>query len=260
MVLSRSCEQCGQVFHAYPSRQKQRFCSIPCWAKRKGEKNAVTFQARFLEKIHRTGNCWLWMGSKGQDGYGHLTVDATKTYAHRAAYELFVGPIPTGKWVLHHCDNPSCVNPDHLFLGTNADNQRDSEAKGRGRGGERNKQHKLTLGQVQEIRGLYQRGSCEFGASALGRRYGVGTTEVCNIVHARTWKVGTNTRRTQRNGKTHSTTGSRNPTPIPAIFTGVWLLRTRSTLRHQSTACLEDSSRPKLEAESMMTVRRDSGE
>lgn len=76
--------------------------------------------------------CWEWCGSRVGAGYGRLIVEGQAIGAHRLAYEVFVGPIPDGLWVLHHCDNPPCVNPDHLFLGTALDNTRDMLAKGRG--------------------------------------------------------------------------------------------------------------------------------
>lgn len=107
--------------------------------------------------------------------------------AHRAAYELFVGPIPVGMWVLHRCDNPPCVNPHHLFLGTNTDNVHDMIAKGRNRTGESHTNAKLTESDVNEIRRIYERGDMERGARPLARKYGVSSTAISNIVQGRVW-------------------------------------------------------------------------
>lgn len=78
-------------------------------------------------------DCWEWGGSPDHDGYGVVSWGGTQYKAHRVAYELHVGPIPEGLVVRHNCDNPPCVNPAHLLLGTQADNVRDMHERGRGR-------------------------------------------------------------------------------------------------------------------------------
>jgi HNH endonuclease len=84
--------------------------------------------------IVRPGECWGWRGATFRFGYGKVKLwDGTRTTAHRVSYQIHYGPIPDGMFVCHHCDNPPCTNPEHLFLGTGADNNRDMAKKGRSR-------------------------------------------------------------------------------------------------------------------------------
>lgn len=97
-------------------------------------------ERRFLDKVMVIAGmedaCHLWTAQLDKDGYGQFAMTyKDKWQAHRAAYQLFVGPIPAGKIVMHTCDQPRCVNPDHLKVGTQADNMADKMAKGRWRGG-----------------------------------------------------------------------------------------------------------------------------
>lgn len=87
-----------------------------------------TFDERFWYRVNKTDGCWLWTGSRNSDGYGRYSKSER---AHQAAYRNLVGPIPEGMCVCHKCDVPECVNPDHLFIGTQGDNNRDRNAKGR---------------------------------------------------------------------------------------------------------------------------------
>lgn len=92
----------------------------------------VPVEERFWDKVDTSGDCWLWMGARQVSGHGVLGIRGSKLgRAHRVSYELCIGPIPPGMSVCHRCDNPPCVRPDHLFLGSQADNIADMKAKGR---------------------------------------------------------------------------------------------------------------------------------
>lgn len=101
----------------------------------------------FWSRVEKSEGCWLWTGSKTSAGYGDLNFMYQHVLAHRLSYTLSNGEIPKGYLVLHRCDTPLCVRPDHLFLGTDADNMNDKAAKLRNR-------RSLTLQQIREVRAL----------------------------------------------------------------------------------------------------------
>ena len=133
--------------------------------------------------------CWMWCGAKDRDGYGHIKVKGKLRVAHRLSWEIYIGPIPEGLNVLHHCDTPPCVNPAHLFLGTDRDNTRDMIAKGRRHNspavGEQVGSSKLTEEQIQEIRRLYYPG---VNQKELGLRFKVAQSAISKIVTKKNWK------------------------------------------------------------------------
>lgn len=140
---------------------------------------------RFWSKVDRSGNhpkgCWEWGASRIRKGYGSLGFKGKTCRSHRVAWELTYGEIPEGLHVLHSCDNPPCCNPNHLFLGTNLDNARDKEAKGRGNHskGENHYAAKLTDKQVAEIRDKFNRG---IRKSQLAREYKVSKVHINRII------------------------------------------------------------------------------
>lgn len=160
--------------------------------------------ARFWSRVNvraRGGRCWEWKGSRQPKGYGTFRLANSTLQAHRVAYALAVGNIPNGAHICHHCDNPPCCRPDHLFAGSNDDNVADAMAKGRGhlRGvalgvdptpserrarGERQARAKLTASQVVELRHLVAQG---IPYVALAQAYGINPAAVGLIAHGRTW-------------------------------------------------------------------------
>lgn len=125
--------------------------------------------------------CIEWQGSRSAKGYGRMWVGRKCKQAHRVAFELDVGSIPDGLQVLHRCDNPPCVNPAHLFTGTNLDNVRDKLAKGRLPRGELRINAKLTDQAVREIR------ASEFGKKRLAKIYGVCPTVILEVKRCLRW-------------------------------------------------------------------------
>lgn len=90
---------------------------------------------RFWSHVDKSGDCWVWTSSRNQHGYGQVHFQSRPRFAHRVSWILTNGEILNDLWVLHHCDNPPCVRPDHLFLGTPKDNSQDMVRKGRQRKG-----------------------------------------------------------------------------------------------------------------------------
>lgn len=113
--------------------------------------------------------CWIWTAAKMPKGYGQMKLPKTRKqeYAHRLAYMIHFGEIPDGKHVCHKCDNPSCVNPDHLFLGTAWDNLNDMKIKGRHLYGEKNTQSILTDEAVRKIKQLISDGQSQSKIAAM---------------------------------------------------------------------------------------------
>ena len=181
--IQRTCVICGKTF----SRQGAKisdYCSAPCFNQSLRKDIAVAFWA----KVEKTAtDCWLWTGSKHQSGHGLFTMgkDGRTIGAHRFAYEQVYGPIPYGLIVCHHCDNPSCVRPDHLFLGTRAINNQDRDIKGRQAKGQSIWRSKLTEDDICAIRSASgKRGFLK----ALAEHYGVAQRTISAIRHGRLWK------------------------------------------------------------------------
>lgn len=137
---------------------------------------------RFWSKVNTSGDCWLWTASKDQDGYGHFRTKDQRFRAHRFSYILAHGSIPNGMIVCHHCDTPACVNPNHLFIGTYADNAADRDSK------KRNSMHlaKLSPNQVRVIRARFTAGETQ---TSIALDFHVRQTTISRIIHRETWPI-----------------------------------------------------------------------
>lgn len=147
----------------------------------------ISPKERFEKKIKITDSCWTWEGRKHRQGYGLFFYNGKTRYAHRVSYELYIGEIPKGEGfhgtcVLHKCDNTSCVNPSHLFLGTHKDNMIDKELKGRG--GQTGHPRKLSDEDILRIKNKrknnkginrYKKG---YSINIIAKEYGVSTTTI----------------------------------------------------------------------------------
>ncbi len=178
------CKTCGTEFQ-HKAYGKNMFCSYAC----RGKASIVDHVSAFWEKVEKGDGCWLWMASVMSNGYGAAWDGSKVKTAHRRSYELTKGEIPQGMHVLHTCDDRRCVNPDHLFLGTNLDNINDRVAKGRSNRrsravGEAHGMSKLTESQVIQIREL----ASTLSELEVAAQFGVSRNTVNRIVLRRTWK------------------------------------------------------------------------
>lgn len=152
---------------------------------------------RFWKKVSKTSSCWLWVGAQA-NGRGVLNMGKVsyasgrprydyRIKAHRFSWLIHNQPeqIPDGIFVCHSCDNPLCVNPDHLFLGTNRDNLLDASRKGRMNRGPKNGMAKLTEKQVKEIKEMYATG--KHSQEEVAEVFGIGRTTVSLIVNGKRW-------------------------------------------------------------------------
>lgn len=151
-----------------------------------GSHSHMSIEDRFMQRVRKTDSCWLWLGSKDRDGYPLFMAEINGERfrkGHRVSYAMFRGKVGNGILVCHTCDNPSCVNPDHLFLGTSDDNMKDKAAKGRSRvpQGEKSPHAKLTQEQAQAIL-IDARPYI-----AIANEYGISATTVGSIKQRASW-------------------------------------------------------------------------
>ena len=139
---------------------------------------------RLIEKVEITDSCWVWKGAVNANGYGSMWNGEKAETASRLSYRLLVGEIGGNQFVCHHCDNPMCVKPSHLFLGTHQENMSDRNLKGRSAklAGALNPMAKLTEQQARDIK------LSSKPAADLMAMYGVSETVISNIRKGKTWK------------------------------------------------------------------------
>lgn len=146
---------------------------------------------RFLSKIIKTDNCWLWNAGIRPNGYGSFWAKTKTVTSHRYSYEIFKGDIPKNMCVCHSCDNRKCVNPDHLWLGTQKENLQDMYLKKRNpniirKRGEKSEFAKLNNEKVSIIKMLYKKGKYTY--ETLGKKFNVGHTTIYRIIKNKTYR------------------------------------------------------------------------
>jgi len=150
--------------------------------------NKKLLQERFWNNITPAdeNTCWKWKGNINSNGYGRISIKKKHIYAHRASWIIHFGCIPKGLHVLHHCDNPSCVNPDHLFIGTNLDNIKDKVKKRRQSVGEERPASKLNNDLVRRIRYLFHEKG--YSNKELSKLFGVSRSQISDVSHYKSWR------------------------------------------------------------------------
>lgn len=176
--IPHTCKACGIVFLGWTGNASN-YCSMVCYH----SQDRARAIERFWSRVKKTDYCWLWTGPTAKGGYGKTGVGP----AHQVSWIENYGPIPEGLQVCHKCDNPPCVNPVHLFLGTTADNSADMVQKGRSLKGRKHPMVIVNEAVVREIRAAYVPRK-NGGLVALAQKYGLAHTTVHAIVTRKIWK------------------------------------------------------------------------
>lgn len=190
VVDIKVCVRCGAEFtrpitDRLPAWNRRRYCSITCYR----DRESAPLAERFWRHVVKGDGCWEWRAATNPSGYGTFGLDRDRMMpAHRFSWDLHFGQIPDGLYVCHHCDNPPCVRPDHLFLGTALANTQDMDRKGRrvakGAPGERNHNARLTEDDVRAIRSRRAAGET---CRSLAADFGVSPPLISYIVSRKSW-------------------------------------------------------------------------
>jgi hypothetical protein len=191
--LERICAECGNPFSRHHNEdayswKRRRLCGKVCASRHSLKKGAplrtaaISPMDRLMRRAERQSNgCLLWKGPL-HNGYGRISLCGENVSTHRLMFTLLNGPIPDDLFVCHKCDDPRCINPEHLFLGTPADNSTDMVVKGRSPRGRRNANARLSDDVVREIR------ASKDSLSVLGRKYGVSPSTISNARRGDRWR------------------------------------------------------------------------
>lgn len=196
-LITFHCATCGKPFTRYRSQvieNNAQHCSRSC-------QFPLSPAERFWTKVRIGSGCWLWMDATDKDGYGKFWDGRATVRATRFVYSLTYGSLPDELDACHTCDTPTCVRPSHLFAGTNAENHRDKQRKGRAAKGDGNGSHlhpetlqrgelhhaaKLTAPQVAAIRALHAAGGTTY--TAIARQFGMDASTITAIVRREIWR------------------------------------------------------------------------
>lgn len=195
MSVEKICQLCDKIYFVKRcERNRTKYCSRKCSGTVNARRNGKIREEKYSSKeyllsqikIDKKTGCWIWQGSKNEDGYGRKRYKGRTTYVHRVFYEVFVGKIPKGMCVLHRCDTPACCNPSHLFIGTQKDNIDDMVNKNRHKPliGEKHGSSKLTEKDVLEIRRLRKEGMTR---KKISEKFLISRGYVYEIVVRRSW-------------------------------------------------------------------------
>jgi hypothetical protein len=193
MRETKTCIQCGKVFEKPSGWSKGAWesvsrCSQACRTAALTGRIYKPLLARLEEHVSPEPNtgCWFWMGAVNTYGYPHSYMGGKCYMMHRVSYEAHKGPIPKGLLACHHCDTPLCINPDHIFIGTEADNSADCARKGRASRGEKHPFAKLNEAKVREMRAIHAAGGTQI--TQLARMFGVSRPVAQKVCQGKLWR------------------------------------------------------------------------
>lgn len=196
-MLEKKCDCCGKMFeYSLSRRPNARFCSRSClskqtkkeqdekrsldWSNETEQESLNAMKAKFDKFVIKSEGCWDWSGTKNKQGYGGMLHRHKVLKAHRVSYMIHKGMIPDGLFILHRCDNTSCSNPEHLFLGNQSENMIDMVSKNRN-----HVRNKINSDQVLEIRKML---SLDIPMTKIAKKYNVSDVCIFYIKHNKSWK------------------------------------------------------------------------